>query len=208
MDGSLSSRTIMTPSNADTSSAFSLVEVVAVLFVIAILSVGSISLLGPTLRSQKLNSTASTVYAVLDQARQQAITSQRRVLVRFFRTEGAFSTLQTYLSEDETWRPVARSIRIPEGVDFHSSPVFSSLLAGSRSGDRQSPPPPSGLAGEIEDIREFEFRPNGSTDLDATNDWTLTLLNVPSESPDGELPSNFITLQLESKTGRLKQFQP
>ena len=56
----------------------------------------------------------------------------------------------------------------------------------------------------------IRFLPDGSTNLGrgANNHWTLTLVNWNPNFQPNELPSDFVTLQIDPFTSKVRRYEP
>jgi uncharacterized protein (TIGR02596 family) len=53
----------------------------------------------------------------------------------------------------------------------------------------------------------FQFRPNGSTNLSSSNQWTLTML-MEKDAARTELPANFVSEVIDPLTGAVRTLRP
>ncbi len=116
--------------------AFSLIELLVVLAIASILIVVTLPSLSSALSSSKLNSASQTVADSIGQARQEAVTKDRNVQVRFYNiTTGALQgwrALQVVrveqTSSGSTLVPVTKVRLLPDGVIISPTPALSPLL--------------------------------------------------------------------------------
>jgi uncharacterized protein (TIGR02596 family) len=139
-------------------------------------------------------------------ARQEAVTRNRNVEVRFFRLPGeaspAWRGLQVIRIEENGGQvPVGKLLFLPEGILISDSETLSPLMM---AGDP--------IIGQVENptygtliYRAFRFRPNGSTGgaLGAGNFLTLC-----SARAQGSPPANFCTVQVNPVTGKITTYRP
>ncbi|HEY1084230.1 MAG TPA: Verru_Chthon cassette protein D, partial [Prosthecobacter sp.] len=90
---------------------------------------------------------------------------------------------------------------LPDGVAISDNNVFSTLWKLKSKTEQTA-------EGEREYVA-IRFRPDGSTDLDETEQtpWSLTLV-AQNELEALELPDNFYTVQIDPVTARLDVFRP
>lgn len=203
----MSGNLIWPPSKGNVNSAgFTLVELLAVMAIVVVLcSLAAVSLSGITMGSN-LTRAGNLVADQWTLARQEAVTRNRNVEVRFF-----------YLPQDQTpaWRglqvvriedngdqvPVGRMIVLPEGILISASETLSPLMmAGDPILGTVKNPGYGTLS-----FRAFRFRPNGSTGgaLGANNFVTLY-----SSEAQGSPPPNFCTVQVNPITGKVTTYRP
>ena len=196
------------------SRAFSLVELMVVMAIIAIL----VGLAIPAFNSiGKASALTNSGYLVEDQlklARQMAVAQNRKVAVRFYNTEGdigkdkEYCALRVYISNETAEKPIAAGAlkKLPSGIVMSSDPKFSTLLNNGFEGMEDLPGAP-GVK-----YRQVEFGPTGGTSLDMNgaggDKWFLTL-KAENDKGDTTSPAkNFITVMIDPVNGRTKTFQP
>ena len=207
-----------------TDAAFSLVEVITVLAVIAVLMTLAVPGVLSMLQASRLTAAADLVTASLNDARGLALAHSSDYEVRFFtasnKRRGSIAkrdALQLFRLADPdappdsktgAFVPVGPLERLPEGIAFSLDDVLSTLW--------RQPAPESASTGEDEEEQEdsdlelaatVRFHPDGSTALRDTELWCVTL--VPArQREDKELPDNFATLTIDPATGRQEIYRP
>ncbi len=105
-----------------------------------------------------------------------------------------------------------RVLPLPDGVILSDDPKYSTLLSRSRNRQFRSSwrRLPRSLSLGTAEVLYFEFRPDGSTSLDASSKdgWFLTILDQADGFSETGLPKNFITLQIDPFNGTVRQYQP
>ncbi len=169
------------------SRGFSLIELIVVMGIIVIVATFAVPAASSTLRGSQVSQAASMLADQLGIARQQALSRNRKIEVRFLRfgdpeqpgesatdpTTGKFRAIQLMeINELNTAVPLAGSKieRLPNAVMLNED-MFSSVLDSEvRSSDvvkamdnPQDPELPRGVARNYEYVA-FRFRPDGSTD--------------------------------------------
>lgn len=196
---------LKTMSREDTtgSRAFSLIELLVVTAIVLLLLGAAVTSLNSVTSNAVLNRTGQSVADALILARQEAITKNRDVEVRFFqRGAGGAQAIQSWiLTEDGTAQvPLSRMLTLPETVRWNTnhSPIVSA--DASVSGTMSIPSTP------LQPYTGFRFRPDGSVaqGVGATNNYlTLQLL---SEKRDP--PVNFYALQVNAFNGKVSTHRP
>ena len=205
--------------------AFSLVELLVVMALLAILLGLGVSQMSGANSSIELSISASEVADLFHQARQEALMRTRDVQVRIYEvTDPDFPDLKgfrkiaigiTELGEDATdptpvpFKKIDRDYHLPVALRFLESNKYSTLLTGQSGATKNI------LAGseEVEGVSTryvaVLFSPNNRARLSTDFDWTLTLVNSDQAGDsDDKLPRNFIALQLLPGTGKVNFIQP
>lgn len=197
------------------TSGFSLIELCIVIAMFAIL----VGLVTPALRGpldgSNLAGAANTVDSKLALARQLSVSKNLPVEVRFYKSDDL---------AEEHWRIVALVIPseisgnardewlepgklLPGNVVFSDQKDYSTIITDSAplSGTEDSTAPGM-LKGK--QFAGFSFRPDGSTDLPANRPSCITLKSAFSQPTDDRPASNYVTIVLDSLTGRTLVYQP
>ncbi|HSI87280.1 MAG: Verru_Chthon cassette protein D [Candidatus Methylacidiphilales bacterium] len=207
------------------SAAFSLIELLVVVGIIAAMSVLAVSALTRISTSSGVTVAGGLVVDQLNLARQTAISRNCQVEFRIYQlpdegvsgstTPSQYRAMQMYVldSAKGTASPAGRAVFLPRGVSFFEAASVSTLLT------TQSPPyAVSGTTAAVKFVgfdpgsynyKCFEFNPDGSTDLDPTKNWFISLANTKEKLASGQqLPANFFTVQIDPATGRIRNFRP
>ncbi len=204
----------LSPMGNPRRSAFSLIELLVVMVIIAIL----MTLLVPAIRglSEGINMTGASeeISAAVSLAHQRASTFNRQVAIRFYRDETGgeiFSSYQIWdkpsSSSDPTvaasWKPVNPERRLPTGVAVKSDAKFSALLDIYNNLTEAKP------RGSVK-YSEVLFTPAGSL-VAPSNRAFLTLVPEADPRTDGVvtgLPPNFAVVAIEPINARPTVFRP
>jgi uncharacterized protein (TIGR02596 family) len=220
---------------------FTLVELLVVIAMIALLATFAVPSIDSMLGANDINRSQQAVQDSLAFARQTAIARNRRVEVRFYkldhpesiRLDGkeykTFCAMQAFLiDESNKVTPVGRITRLPRAVLMNEAEANSTLIG--KLSDKTNwtvdtgpdPQIPLGSNGKNYTAKAFQFRPDGSTNLDATQNWFLTIHATRSnlvENPtfrDDRVggieattpPKNFVTLQIDPVSGAVRAYRP
>lgn len=191
-------------------SAFSLVEMLVVVAIIAIL--GAIVLPGFTSVAAGSNLTRAE-RAVADQmalARQEAAGRHREVQVRFlWRSDSpeGYRGIQLWVPtpRDVTrYVPYSRTVWLPDGTLLSSSTALSPLLAAATIPETTTNLPGLGST----KFTGFRFRPGGATDLPFHSSSNFVTVVRESDASATAPPANFAVIQLDPVNGRVRTFRP
>lgn len=203
--------------------AFTLLELLSVMAVISMLAVASVPALRGTLDGINVSGAAGVAEAEILLARQTAISRNLPVEVRIYKHDDG---------SGEAWRmlaiviPAALSGRasdewvtsgkvLPGNVVIEPTQEYSTVLgkAVPASADKIAPwsSQESAIAPKLLQNKNFVgflFNPDGSTNLPNGQPWCLTLKN-PRSQPVGDGPAaNYVSIVLDSLTGRTLAYQP
>ncbi|PTY02356.1 hypothetical protein DB346_09615 [Verrucomicrobia bacterium LW23] len=197
--------------------AFTLVELLVVLAVMAVVTTLIVSSFGPA-DSNRLTTAANMVADQLALARQKAITANARVEVRFYQVPSAGSTTRVYramrsfvVGQDGVSKPVSTIHYLPDPIaisDADAMPAQNSIFptgVDTREDLPQSASTP---------YRSFSFLPGGGTDLrtrtspNTKRQWYFTLRNPSSKIISNNLPANYVVIQVQEMTGGIRIYRP
>lgn len=198
--------------------AFSLTELLVVTAIIGLLAGMTIPAFNSIVTSSKLTSAAHATADHLNFARQTALTRNTSVEVRFYKlpdsgrsssgTASVYRAIQLFIKNENFLQPLGNCVYLPSPIIFVDTAVASSLLANSVTIEQDSDGQPSlGVFGHNYKYRAFRFRASGGTDLSG-NSIHLSLASATDRIVSNDLPSNFITVQIDPVTGRIRSFRP
>lgn len=194
-----------------------------VMAIVSMLVALSVAVTRPLMQANRITSAASVLVNQINLARMTAIKLNKPVEMRFYSYRDAESgSPAAYYQAYQLWvGEVAHGdlIRLGGGV------AFSTLNAGSAnscSNLLDAAVNTSGGAQPVDTTKvviggaatsptprqsSFQFRSDGSTNLNGTTIWTLTLVSE-SDADQASLPANFVTLSIDPLTGSVKTIRP
>lgn len=201
-------------------AAFTLVEMIVVVSIVAVLITFSAPHVSGVLNATRLRTAADTVYNRLLEAQSLALLFNTDTELRFYAVPDLI---------DPASRPTLRKLRVltlqPPDVD-EADPVATSggvfePVGAITSLDQEIEINPAPSHSSIIDLGFTEpaeedvhgryvavrFRPDGSTSLLPGRPWFLTL-HAKDAHLRGTKLRNFVTIQIDPATGRLRSFQP
>ena len=201
-------------------NAFSLVELLVVIALVALVSTFAMPAVGSLNRSNEITRAQQIIEQQLVSARGAAVTRNRRVEVRFYKFTGpgaignaqTFRAVQAFLiDENNKATPTGRIAKLPDSVLLNEVAANSSLLglADKVNWDATNDPQVSlpGV-GTSYTAKAFQFRPDGSTCLTATNMWFVTVHSAINGATAATPPSNFATVQVDPVSGAVRSYRP
>lgn len=211
-----------------------MIELLVVLAVGAIIATLSVTVYTKILAAGGFNSTAQAVAGALDQARQTALTRNSYVEVRIYElpdypsppngTLAVYRGMQTFLVTGTGYVQLTKLYLFPIPLIIQSSDLtHSTLLDGSQDSSLtlktytalafpSTPSPiPAPLLPNFQNnyaAITFRFAPNGSLNLSAAKQWFLTIISERDGIVANNLPANYITVQIDSFSGKTTYFRP
>ena len=182
-----------------TKPGFSLVEMLTVMAIIGVLLAVAAPSIGSLVRATELTAAGDSVHALLHNARQAARAKNVPVEIRFYResAEAEVAMVEAYAQKDDGSyeRIGVHTFEVGKGI-ITLKPAMTTLLLGAFLEDlRENRPEPK-------NYQFFRFRPDGSTELDESRKWFLTLLY------DENSEDNYYTIQVNPFSGNLKTYRP
>jgi uncharacterized protein (TIGR02596 family) len=204
-----------------TRRAFSLIEVLVVVTILAIVATFTMPSVNSVLRGTALSSAEDELAAELGLARQHAVASNREVEIRFYyysdpsapgTPQARFQAYQIF-SYDETGQatPAGRLKKLSPRVILASNESLSTLLgpAQKKSWAGETKPSLPGIGTSYE-AHAFRFRPDGGTSLTPfpAVPWYVTLHDATAGDGLTTPPPNFASLGLDAANGHISRFRP
>ncbi len=215
----------VTPRLRDGQTAFTLVEMLVVLAIVGLIATLIIPAVTSILRGMQISQNGQLIESQLDLARQAALTNNRSVEVRLCQINGKFSALlpllvTTTVNTINPNQPVYQSLGKPTFISDSvvidsgtgSGTTLSTLV--SPNGAVAAAPvtnysnPPLGSYGQNYSYVSFRFKPDGTTDLNQSSLWFLTVHSATDPNPDPNPPNNYYTIQVDAYSGHVSQFRP
>lgn len=208
------------PGRAALRRAFTLIEMLLVITIVAVLMTLAIPVTNSVLKSNQITTATQMVVDQLTLARQTALANNRVVEVRFYEFENAESVsdgpsigaIQTLIFDETntTSKPLGEITYIPDGATLSKEATLSTVLDSSRErkdwpeNDPQLSLPRS--IGTNYKTYSLRFRPDGSTDLGgSTTGWFIT---IHSSNDARTPPPNYATVQIDPFNGALRLYRP
>ncbi len=226
----LPTKGLLRPKAGVLNRGFTLIEMLVVITLIALIAAVSVPSVNSILRGSKLTQSAQLVIDQFTLARQTALTKNRAVEVRIYRygdpeqpgedksvpTSGRYRAIQLFdITDSGTATPMANMVRLSSAMCFDSGAPLSTLIGSAAASPTVPTLTSSGsqtvsvsTMGKIYDSVSFRFNADGSTNLDTTKLWFLTLHNLTDKDAQANPPANFFTLQIEPTNGHVKTFRP
>lgn len=185
--------------------AFTLLELLVVMGILAILAALLVPAVGSMQNSLNLIKSGAVLKDTLQLARQLAIAKNVPVTVSLCRMDDgaggqAFNTL-LLTTPDAANKPllIGRPVVLPTGFGIADAPGWSTLIEGL--------PETAITTGRFTNVpcRQFRFHASGDTDLASAANWFATVFSAIKSSEPGD---NFITVQIDPRTGRILTYQP
>ena len=207
-------------------SAFTLIELLAVIIVMSLLIAATAPMVFSSLAASRLTSTGESLLADLSFAQQTSISLGQTTEVRFykFKPENGFDDAsswggyQVFRVFDQPTQnpknptgplvselPLTEPRRFREGVLAASaqSPLLTTGALATESGSVQYFP----VAGA--NYTSFRFTSDGSTNITLPlNGSYITLAAFSSGEESATLPANIYTIQINPSTGNLRSYRP
>jgi len=214
--------------NLRSTRGLSLLELLAVMLTMLILSALVLPGMRGLISSGNLRGSARALIAQMDLARQTADARNVRVAVRIYQdttkatdANGHFPyrlialVIPASASSTGNDQFLAAPMGLPGDVIVDSNVQYSSLLNPALGATGLQPVAATELASAPLRVRglsyiQFTFLANGTVDLDPAQSWYLTLVNqTAAPSPSTNTPAaNFATLILDPQTSHTRSYEP
>lgn len=204
-------------------TAFSLIELIAVISIIVIIAAFAVPAANTILRGSQLTQAAQLVSGQLSLARQQALTRNRSIEVRFFQyadgeqpgeqpdspESGKYRAIQMFeVLENGVPIPLSKLERLPVSIVFNDKALSTIIEDKTPQAPTPSDPElPRGVNKHYKYV-SFRFRPDGSTDLSPIKQWYITLHSLTDEVQGSTPPPNFFTVQIDPVSGSTRNYRP
>ena len=228
MSCNASPRRIFPAAATNFSGGFTLLEMLMVMAIIAIVAVFTLPATSGMLQGSQLSQGGQIFGDQIALARQQAVSTNHSIEVRFYRfgdpespgekkedpATGAFRGVQTFEVLDSGTVALGKVQRLPGPIIIDSGATLSTLI--QPNGADSAPLSKSGEELKIKlptvdsyyDCVSFRFLPDGSTDLPKDKTWFLTLHRKTGSEPLTNPPSDFITIQVDPYNGKIQSYRP
>lgn len=210
---------------------------VVLAIIVLIISLATPAVTG-VLKANDLTRGSEDLTNQLNLARQQALTRNRPIEVRFYQyadpassessstpSSWKYRALQTFVvSETGVVTPLDKIERFPATFILDSGATLSSIIGGAQAassgggpgntvGPVLHPTPQTYALPTIErdyNYISFRFYPDGSTSLGTppSGAWFLTAHQLQYGDSLGTPPRNFATLQIDPLNGNIREFRP
>lgn len=209
------------PSRFGRSGAFSLVELLTVIAIISVMAASTVPALRGTLDGASLVGAGEVVTSSIALARQTAMSRNLPVELRMYRHDDGNGDSYRLLglvipasasgqAADE-WISSAKTL--PGHIIMDDTGTYSTILSEAEASATAAPwsgTESSTAPGILKNKSYvgFQFRPDGSTSLSSAEPWCLSLKN-PKSQPEPDRPAaNFVSIVVDSATGRTLAYQP
>jgi uncharacterized protein (TIGR02596 family) len=184
---------------------FSLLELLIVVAIVAGLGALGFAAYSAFRQASAISTGAQLVSDLLAEGREDAITQNITVEVRFYAdADSAYRVLQLHwLKPDGTKPALALPLFLPEPVAIDATAEHSTLIASNTDAVAPDPGDPR-VNGAT---RAFHFLSDGSTDLDPAESWYLTL-RAGTQSDPAHFPDNWACLTINPTTGKVAILRP
>lgn len=190
-------------------TGFSLVELLIVMAIVMVLAAAAIPSIDAVLRGSNLTRGGQLIADQLALARQEAVSRNRDVEVRFYQISDGdgkewkavqFLRIEQGLNGPTT-NLASRLLLMPDGIHMAARDNLSPLITTPAIAGSQD----MGARGNLS-YAGFRFRADGS--LDSSMDDSRNYVTVSSIRDTANPPANFYTIQINPLTGKASIFRP
>lgn len=196
--------------------AFSLLELLAVIAIVALLTAVVGLTVPAAIASQQLAGAARQLASDLEHARLIAQRDSKPVEVRFYRhavagEPGSLTAIRSYqIGEIQGWdkdglpqlRFLAEIQPFNSGIILMPDPAFTSLLQQ----ERRTPGAQDPNLGIPYDFFAYQIRPDGATNLPRNAPAVLTLVHEPQNGSLSKLPPDYRSITLDPVNGKIRAY--
>ena len=217
--------------------AFSLLELIIVIFIIGIIAVFVTPAASTILRGSQISQAEQILTDQVKLGRQEALIRNHNIEVRFIQygdpelpgekandpSTGYYRAIQLMeILDNGAIVPIYPPQILPQSVVINSGnlstmindpsvqpPTTARQSRSTVDGSGGDPSLPKGINMNYRYVY-FRFRPDGSTTLSTTSGtiWCITLHNFNDKPTGNNLPPNFVTLQLDPISGSVRIYRP
>jgi uncharacterized protein (TIGR02596 family) len=204
-------------------AAFSLIELLSVMTLLSVLAVAAVPAMKGTLDGVTISGAAGMAESEISLARQTAMSRNMPVEVRIYRHDDGNGlawramalVIPASVSGQASDEWLNRGKILPGNVVVDDAQEYSTLLSQAQAPASEPMGPwtateSAGAPGLLKSKTyvAFQFKPDGSTNLPNGQPWCITLRNYHSR-PNGSAPAaNYVSIVLDSLTGRTMSYQP
>lgn len=188
--------------------AFSLIELLIVIAIMAILVSLSVPAMNSIARGSNITRAGQMVGDMVILGRQEAVAKNRDIEVRIIEVSpapgvaGGLVAVQLWELSDASAKPVSRINRLPEGAAISSNTALSPLLKADVSVGNTTN---FGSLGNRPYLG-FKIRANGK--LSSSVGMNNNFLTVSATSDASAPPENYYTIRVNPVTGRVNIYRP
>jgi uncharacterized protein (TIGR02596 family) len=216
------------PKRTNTLQAFTLIELMVVIAVVALLMAAMAPMVFSTLASSKLTAAGETLAAQISYARQRAVSANEEIEVRFYAYDDpelpgtevnylAMAVVKVTIPPGSTGSaggiPVGQVIGdvyyLPTGIALGRSNALSPAILSTGASNPESPDRENVIRKATATFRGFRFLPDGSSNLPPTPARCyVTLVEERYAGAQSEIPKNFFAIQIDPANGRTTTYRP
>ena len=215
--------------NPPTRRAFTLIELMVVIAVVALIVAAMAPMVFSTLAASKLTAAGETMAAQISYARQRAVSANEEIEVRFYSYDDPevsgselnyvamavvkVSLPPTAIAANAASSEVAQLIGdvyyLPTGIALGRSTALSPSILSSGAANSEKPDRNGVIRKASASFRGFRFFPDGSSNLPPTPaKCYVTLVEDRFAGPQSAIPKNFFAIQIDPANGRTTTYRP